>query len=141
MKKAFTLSELIVAIGIVGVIAAMTTPFLSGLFPDGRKIQVLKAYRIISDINAELLSDPSIYQLGTPVNINGTSINNCIGLMCEQRPLNPEFNNAIYEGADKYANLLMTKTLVQKMDLVVFILMTELLGRITKLQLTLTIIQ
>ncbi len=55
MKKfGFTLMEVIIALGIVGVVAAISTPLLNNLIPDKDKIAVLKTYKIIGDINNEI---------------------------------------------------------------------------------------
>lgn len=63
MKKfGFTLMEVIVALGIIGVVAAITAPVLENLVPDKDKIAVLKAYKIITDINSEIMEDPSVWQ-------------------------------------------------------------------------------
>lgn len=62
MKKCgFTLSELIVALGLIGVIAAITTPMITSIIPDKDKILVLKVKKEIYDITSELLSNPSYY--------------------------------------------------------------------------------
>ena len=61
MKKGFTLAELLVTLGTIGVLAAITAPMITGLMPDKNKMMVIKAYKTLSDINQELLDDPSIY--------------------------------------------------------------------------------
>ncbi len=100
MKRlGFTLSEVIIALGIVGVIAAITAPLISGIIPDKSKVAVLKAYKMLNDVNEDLLSDMSLY----------ITDGNCKGFNCTQRPLNPAYNDAKYEGANKYRNLLADK--------------------------------
>ena len=101
MKKfGFTLAELLVAMGVIGIVAAITMPSLSQLRPDKNKLMVLKTYKTIVDTNKELLSDPSLYM----------SDGNCNGFMCIQLPTNPAItsleNNASYMGITKYAMLL-----------------------------------
>lgn len=61
-KRGFTLMEVIVAVGIIGVVAAIATPLLNNLIPDKEKIAVLKAYKTICDINAEIQEDKTIWQ-------------------------------------------------------------------------------
>lgn len=97
MKKlGFTLSEVIIALGIVGVIAAMTAPLISGILPDKGKVIVLNTYKTLNDINQEMLSNPGLYMK------DGT----CTGLRCDQQPTRPPYNTATYSGAAKYPRLL-----------------------------------
>ena len=63
MKKiGYTLSEIVIALGLVSVIAVITAPLIGNILPDKNKITVLKTYKIINDIVAELLNDPSKYR-------------------------------------------------------------------------------
>ncbi len=78
MKKfGFTLMEVIVALGIIGVVAAVTAPVLENLIPDKDKIAVLKTYKIITDINNEILETTS-WLTNSPVD--------CTGLGCLAPP-------------------------------------------------------
>lgn len=61
-KKGFTLSELIIALGLIGVIAAITAPLIDGIMPDKNKTIFLKAYKAIYDINKDLLNDRALYR-------------------------------------------------------------------------------
>lgn len=98
MKKlGFTLSEVIIALGIVGVVAAITTPLISGIVPDKNKVAVLKLYKTISGINEQLLNTPAYYWKPT----NNSS---CVGFGCTQKVLIPELSDA--NGANKYPRLL-----------------------------------
>ena len=54
-KKGFTLAEVLIALAIIGVTAAITAPMLSSLMPDKHKAMVLKYYKTITDINKDLL--------------------------------------------------------------------------------------
>jgi prepilin-type N-terminal cleavage/methylation domain-containing protein len=100
-KRAFTLSEILVALAVIGVVAAITSPMITGLMPDKQKIKVLKMYKVINDINNELLDDTTLYHSGS----DNTDIN-CVGLGCDSIDgLNS------YEGieTDKYGALLVSK--------------------------------
>jgi len=47
MKKlGFTLSEIIVTLCIIGVVAAITAPLIENLVPDKNKMMVLKYYKM-----------------------------------------------------------------------------------------------
>lgn len=94
MKKfGFTLSEILLALAIIGVVSAITAPMVSGLFPDKDKVKVLKTYKLITDITNEMLEDRSLYFPSS-----------CIGLACTEAPSNPDYSTI--SGNAKYAQLL-----------------------------------
>ena len=95
-KQGFSLSEVIVALGIVGVVAAISMPLVSGIIPDKNKIAVLKYYRMISGINEQLLNTPAYYWK--------PSGKNCVGFGCTQKVLIPELGDA--KDGNKYPRLL-----------------------------------
>ena len=100
MKKGFTLAELLVTLGTIGVLAAITAPMITGLMPDKNKMMVIKAYKTLSDINQELLDDPSIY----------FSDGNCVGFNCTNNPYIKEYENISFDTAiEKYRKLLKLK--------------------------------
>ena len=62
MKKlGFTLSELLVAIGVVAVGAALVAPTISNIVPDKNKIKVINCYNKINEINQKLLNAPDLF--------------------------------------------------------------------------------
>ena len=77
-KKGFTLAEMVVAITVVGAVAAASVPLINSIIPDRKKIAVLKVHKQITSINQNLLTNPSIYY----------DDNNCDGLACTAAPLN-----------------------------------------------------
>lgn len=107
MKKfGFTLAELLVSLGIISVVAALTAPFISNTLPDKNKIAVIKAYKTIAEINENILTDPSLYILGSTY---GT--NTCTTIMrCWALPDNPDYSDTTkYQGPVKYQYLLLSK--------------------------------
>lgn len=103
-KNGFTLSELLVALGIIGVIAAITAPALSNLMPDKTKAQVLKLYKIITDANRDLLNDRGAY-----INYSDPTNTECVGFECTNAVANPEYvdsNDDPISGSSKYAKLM-----------------------------------
>ena len=62
MKKfGFTLSELLITVGIVGVVAALTAPAVSNIMPDKNKMMFMKNYKELTTITEKLLQDPELY--------------------------------------------------------------------------------
>lgn len=110
MKKlGFTLSELIVTLSVVGIVSAITVPMVSGLLPDKDKVNVLKVYKLVNDLNREMLNTPGLYfQSGDVAEDGETPSNQCVGLACDEMPLIPPFNNIddAIMGTNKYARLL-----------------------------------
>ena len=100
MKKGFTLAELLVTLGTIGVLAAITAPMITGLMPDKNKMMVIKAYKTLSDINQELLDDPSIY----------FSDGNCVGFDCINEHYIEEYKDVeVSTAIEKYRGLLKLK--------------------------------
>ena len=108
-KRGFTLSEIIITLGIIGVVAAITTPMLTGLMPDKNKVQVLKVHKTISDITKDLLKDPSLYR---NVKCNSFDANNeviCYGLAYAEMPIVEPYDNVKYTSYGKYPMLLSSR--------------------------------
>lgn len=98
-KKGFTLAEILVALSVVGIVAAISAPVLSNVLPDKDKIAVLKAYKSLNDATQELINDPGYY-----IN-NSDSDGTCIGLACETQPI-ANSDAALNDQGAKYAHLL-----------------------------------
>ena len=63
MKKltAFTLGEVLVVIGIIGIIATILLPVINEMQPDRRKVMFKKGYATIERIVTELVNDEHFY--------------------------------------------------------------------------------
>lgn len=107
-KMGFTLSEIIVALSIVAVVAVISAPLITSLIPDKNKVTVLKVNKILTDVTQELLQDPGYYNESgvLPEPFNGWD---CEGLGCISRPLLPEFQENQFSGLHKYSYLLASK--------------------------------
>lgn len=63
MKKfGFTLTEVLLSMTIIGIVAAITAPTLINLMPNNEKVQTLKYQKLISEINTELLNNRTLYR-------------------------------------------------------------------------------
>lgn len=96
MKKyGFSLSEILVALAVVGIVAAIITPMSSAILPDKNKVEVLKAYNALSETTQNLLNNSMIYYdyVGDTNKDSQEAYGNyhrykraCQGLGCAQRP-------------------------------------------------------
>ena len=77
-KKGFTLQELLITIGIIGIVAAIVAPGIVGMMPDQKKMMYMKAYNTLTTLTNEILDDPSLYW--TTYDNDGEP--NCSGLFC-----------------------------------------------------------
>ena len=114
MKKlAFTLMELLTAMAIIGITAALVAPALTNIMPDKTKMQVIKAHKTLSDVTMDLLNDPSLYRDAHCTTLEGLSnaIDNsiCVGLGNEDKPLVEPYNTDEYTSQEKYPKLLASK--------------------------------
>lgn len=111
MKKGFTIAELLITLGIVGVLAAMTAPVIMDMMPNDTKVRFMKAYNAIAVANDEMLDNSDLYKqtvylTGSP-DILGEPT--CIGLGCVQQTtsMDPALNSATaYANSSKYAKIL-----------------------------------
>ena len=61
IKKAFTLAETLIVITIIGILAVITMPSLTGSLPDRNKTMFKKAYSIVERTVAEAVNDETLY--------------------------------------------------------------------------------
>lgn len=103
MKKfAFTLAEVLISMTIIGVVASITAPTLINMMPNEDKVQTIKYQKLISEINADLLNNRTLYSNGEWDN---------------KKILVPEYTNTVFINQtnrtklnmNKYAYLLMEK--------------------------------
>ena len=106
MKRAFTLAEVLITVGIVGVIAALVMPAISHLKPDKNKTAYLQAYDTITDTVKSLAGNSKLYPVcKDPEDADNI---NCAQypLFNTNRPLDDRFNNEIYQGDRKLCSLM-----------------------------------
>ncbi|OGI17205.1 MAG: hypothetical protein A2287_09900 [Candidatus Melainabacteria bacterium RIFOXYA12_FULL_32_12] len=64
MKKAFTLTEMLIVITIIGVLAAITTPILLDVFDEQDEKLYESAFKTVESVVSDLISDISLYPAG-----------------------------------------------------------------------------
>lgn len=62
-KSGFTLTELMIALGILGVLSALVLPMLNGNSPNRNRMMMKKAYYTIEDIVGQLINNDIYYPL------------------------------------------------------------------------------
>lgn len=106
-KSGFTLAEVLITLGVIGIISALALPAINKLMPDENKINCMKAYDMVSALVKDLASNTKIY----PVCKNPEQDDN---QNCSEYPLfntnQPQllaaFNDVKYSGDKKLCNLL-----------------------------------
>lgn len=108
MKKAFTLAEVLITLGIIGVIAALIVPAISNVKPDKNKTAYLQVYDTISSTVNSLAHNSKIYP--TCKDLNEVDNVNCDQnpLFNTNLPLEPRYRNNRYSGDKKLCSLMAT---------------------------------
>jgi len=60
-KKAFTLTELIIALGVIGVLATILMPVITNMIPDQNAIMAKRAYYAVQTIVSDIINDGDCY--------------------------------------------------------------------------------
>lgn len=98
-KNGFTLAEVLITLGIIGVASALLTPIVSNAIPDKNKTKVINLYQIIASNTDAFLNNNSIYYK------KGID-DSCRGLGCQYVPLLSPYDDSKYSGKVKYGCLL-----------------------------------
>ena len=61
MKRGFTLSELMIAMAVLGILLALVIPVIANTRPDEFKMLTKKAYHVTEQVVASLINDPQLY--------------------------------------------------------------------------------
>ncbi|MFA7659009.1 MAG: prepilin-type N-terminal cleavage/methylation domain-containing protein [Candidatus Gastranaerophilaceae bacterium] len=71
VKKGFTLSEVMVTLGLIGVLAAILIPTITRTAPDSKKIMFKKAYYTTEQTIRMLINDDAFYPATATTKISG----------------------------------------------------------------------
>lgn len=61
LNKAFTLTELLVALGVIGVLCAILLPIIFNIMPSQNTIMAKRAYYIVQSVVSDLINDEACY--------------------------------------------------------------------------------
>ncbi len=107
-KRGFTLTEVLITLGIVGLAAALLTPVIGNAIPDKNKTKILKVYSSIASATEDMLSNKALYY-GDQAKYDATKgslVTACSGFACQHQPLQEPYNKSEYAGTKKYGMLL-----------------------------------
>lgn len=110
-NKGYTLSEILVALGIIGIIAAIGAPMVNKARPDQTKIMFLKAYDSLTEAVSEIVNTPTIYAhtySKTENNIDDAKIYDVqkYPLLDYNMPMSPDLHLEKYSGVAKFCSLI-----------------------------------
>ncbi len=111
-KQGFTLAELLITLGIIGVAAALMSPAVSSFMPDKNKMLVMKIHNKIASATESMLGNSELYYSGKDENGRAS----CFGLGCTHKSLDTTYNS--FTGESKYPNILARLSHVGKSDIV-----------------------
>jgi len=86
-KQAFTLTEILITLGIIGVLAAIVTPSITKIHPDETKVKYMKAYNALATLAPEIANDESLFlKVQTLNNTTGNVETTKAGLLNKDAP-------------------------------------------------------
>lgn len=101
-KNGFTLMEILLALGIVGVLAAVLMKVLTGVAPDVGKAKFLKAYSTTRLVVADMINDTTLYP---DMDENSDKF----GFANTDMPAIGLYKDPLYSGKEKFINIFADK--------------------------------
>ncbi len=96
MKKyGFTLMEILLTIGIIGIIGTLLVKVISGVMPDANKAKFLRAYTTSQKIIGEMINDTNLYP-------DDNTTSPTYGFANTTAPLRGLYASDTYSGAAKF---------------------------------------
>ena len=107
-KNGFTLAEVLVTLGIIGVIATIMLPALNNAQPNKEMVMLKKAYYNVSRIVTELINDEDFYPERDEENLSGFS-NVTISDQMGGDNNEARFHGYVFSGESKFCGLFAAK--------------------------------
>ena len=117
MKRGFTLAEVLITLGIIGIVSALIIPAANSLKPDKNKAMYLQTYDTISSTIKELAANSRLYPVCKSPNAEDNVSCSQFPLVNTSRPLDNKYNNARYEGDRKLCSLMALSLGVDESDM------------------------
>lgn len=111
-KNGFTISELIIALSVIGIASAIIAPTLNKIMPDQNKAKILNFHSNLSTIVESVLNDPLLYDC--KILQEKESDSELRGLDCTLEPIREPYNNDTFSGNEKFANLIYDKLDIER---------------------------
>lgn len=105
LKKGFTLSELLITLAIIGIVAAIAAPGIVGMVPDKKKTMYMKIYNTLANLTNEILDDSSLYW----TTYNNAGDPTCTGMSCDDVPEVEPYDSNDFSGATKFPMIFAEK--------------------------------
>ena len=106
-KRAFTLMEILLALGIIGIIAMIMARVISGVMPDREKAAFLRAYLTTKTIVATMINDTSIYPAERDIDGYAQHPGDGTGFANTSQPTYGLYASSTYSGSNKFKNIFL----------------------------------
>ena len=103
MKKAFTLSEMMIAMAVLGILLAIVIPTIVNTRPDERKMLTKKAYYVTEQVISGLINDPQLYPDNTMYCTDDNADTTCYYGFDDETSVT--YNGTTYSGKTKFPKL------------------------------------
>lgn len=112
--KAFTLTELMVALAVIGVIVSVVTPTIMRTAPNKNKMMIKKTFYTSQQVISSLINDGNLYPDKTDSCYDGDDTTECFWGFDDTSGVSYEGND--YEGETKFIELFKAKLNISAVD-------------------------